>query len=84
MPVTRCVCHDVTFAELKAVASEAGADLDTLAARTGCGTGCGTCVPYIQLMLKTGRTEFPVLTGAQLSALLSGSGAGREQAARLR
>ncbi|MBX3366511.1 MAG: (2Fe-2S)-binding protein [Phycisphaeraceae bacterium] len=83
MPVTRCVCHDVTFAELKDLAQQVGSDLDTLSKRTGCGTGCGTCVPYIQLMLNTGRTEFPVLTGAQFAALLNTQPAPRAQAARL-
>lgn len=83
MPVTRCVCHDVTFAELKALTPEVGADLDALATRTGCGTGCGTCIPYIQLMLRTGRTEFPVLTGAQLAAALRPDPGPRAQAARL-
>lgn len=83
MPVTRCVCHDVTFAELKALTPEVGADLDALAARTGCGTGCGTCIPYIQLMLKTGRTEFPVITGAQFATLLKDEHGPRARAARL-
>lgn len=83
MPVTRCVCHDVTFAELKSIAAEVGPALDALAARTGCGTGCGTCIPYIKLTLKTGRTEFPVLTGAQFAALLDTEPAPRAQAARL-
>lgn len=83
MPVTRCVCHDVTFAELKGLTLEVGADLDALAARTGCGTGCGTCVPYIQLMLRTGRTEFPVITGAQFAALLKDGHGPRAPAARL-
>lgn len=73
MPVTRCVCHDVTFAELKELSAIIGPDLDALAARTGCGTGCGTCVPYIQLMLRTGRTELPVLSGAQLREALERS-----------
>lgn len=83
MPVTRCVCHDVTFAELKSLCAVVGPDQDALAARTGCGTGCGTCVPYIQLMLRTGRTEFPVMTGAQFAALLKDQPLPRAQAARL-
>lgn len=28
MPVTRCVCHDVTFGELKSIAAEVGPALD--------------------------------------------------------
>lgn len=69
MAVTRCVCHDVSFAELKRLCAETGPDIDALAARTGCGTGCGTCIPYILLMLRTGHTDLPVLSGAQVQAI---------------
>lgn len=67
--VDRCVCHDVTFAELRALAMRTGVDLDGLSARTGCGTGCGCCLPYIRLMLRTGDVDFPVLTSTQLQRL---------------
>lgn len=59
--VDRCVCHDVTFADLRRLAAATGHDLDRLATLTGCGTGCGCCVPYLRLMLSTGQTRFPVL-----------------------
>jgi bacterioferritin-associated ferredoxin len=59
--VTRCVCHAITFAELHALAQRIGPDLPALARLTGCGTSCGLCVPYIRLMLETGRTRLPIL-----------------------
>ena len=74
MSVDRCVCHNVTFAALKTLAKEidprAATDeadaqvvelaLSELRRVTGCTTGCGTCEPYIRLMLKSGRTRFAV------------------------
>jgi len=67
--VDRCVCHDVTFAQLRALSQLSGADLPALALRTGCGTGCGCCIPYIRLMLRTGQTDFPVLTPSDFRRL---------------
>ncbi len=63
MPVDRCVCHEISFAALKAEAERQGpnASIESLAKATGAGTGCGTCVPYLKLMLETGRTSFAVL-----------------------
>ena len=60
-PVDRCVCHNVTFAELVRIHRETGADLAQLQRLTGCGTGCGMCVPYIRVALKTGRVRLPVM-----------------------
>ena len=68
MPVDRCVCHNITFRELHAIALAEKADLAALSARTGCATSCALCRPYIQLMLATGQTEFPVLTEEQCKA----------------
>ncbi|MEM1183774.1 MAG: (2Fe-2S)-binding protein [Planctomycetota bacterium] len=65
MPVDRCVCHRVTFQELAAIAKRDGCDLDSLADRTGCTTGCGMCKPYVQLMLESGRTSFDPLPQTQ-------------------
>lgn len=60
MGVDRCVCHNITLAELKAL-SKPGTTVADLSAKTGCCTGCGMCKPYVILMLRTGRTHFPVL-----------------------
>ncbi|MHC4992115.1 MAG: (2Fe-2S)-binding protein [Planctomycetota bacterium] len=59
MPVDRCVCHDVTFAQMREYARQERADFDALRRRFGCGSGCGLCVPYVRAMLRTGRTRFP-------------------------
>lgn len=71
MAVERCVCRDVTFSELKELAETLNADLDTLSEHTGCGTGCGMCVPYIQVMLHTGMTRIPILDGPTYRALMA-------------
>jgi bacterioferritin-associated ferredoxin len=57
--VTRCVCHDVTFEQMRQfVGSNPGCTIAALRDRFGCGTGCGLCVPFLRLMLATGRTRF--------------------------
>jgi bacterioferritin-associated ferredoxin len=60
MAVDRCVCRAVSFEELWRLAQEVGPDLSKLQERTGCGTGCGLCVPYILEMLRTGVRDLPV------------------------
>jgi len=60
MPVDRCVCHEVTFAQLKAYADANDCGFEQLQARFSCGKGCGLCVPYIHAMLRTGRVSFEV------------------------
>jgi len=54
MAVDRCVCHEVSFTELKELARSAGCTLEELRDKTDCCTGCGMCEPYVRLMLKTG------------------------------
>jgi NAD(P)H-nitrite reductase large subunit len=68
-PVDRCVCHDVTFADLARLHAETGAPFDELQRRTRCSTGCGLCRPYILAALATGITRFPVMSDAELAAL---------------
>jgi NAD(P)H-nitrite reductase large subunit len=60
-PVDRCVCHNVMFAELLRLHRETGADLDRLQRLTRCGTSCGVCLPYIRVVLTTGRVRLPVM-----------------------
>ncbi len=61
MGVDRCVCREVTFARLIALARERGMGFDELPRMTGCGTGCGMCIPYIRVALATGRSDLPVM-----------------------
>lgn len=60
MPVDRCVCHEISLAQLKRYAQEHDCDFAELKARYGCGSGCGLCEPYVKAMLRTGRTSFDV------------------------
>ena len=73
MPIDRCYCRDVTFADLKALAAREGADVDHLSERTGVGTGCGLCLPYLRVVLATGKTELPVLSGADVERICAGA-----------
>jgi NAD(P)H-nitrite reductase large subunit len=65
-PVDHCVCHDVTFAELIRLQQKKGATLDELRDETGCGTGCGLCIPYIRVALRLGEPRLPVMSDAEL------------------
>lgn len=60
-PVDRCVCHQVTFADLIRLHRETGASLEQLQQLTHCGTSCGMCLPYIRVALATGRVRLPVM-----------------------
>jgi bacterioferritin-associated ferredoxin len=70
MAVDRCVCHQQKFDELAPLAVEAGGDLARLMELTGCGTRGGLCIPYLRLMLATGKTRFPIMTIAQVERQL--------------
>lgn len=65
LPVHKCICYDRSFAELKA--SGLGT-LEEIKARFGCSSGCGMCAKYIELMLETGETRFPILWGPEFRA----------------
>ncbi len=77
MSVSRCVCHDVPFSRVLALRDEIdpehklGEDefLTIVRARTGAGTGCTTCRPYLRLCLRTGQAQLPVLTAEQCARL---------------
>lgn len=71
--VTRCVCHDISFESLKTLADAEGLDLNGLIHRTGCCTSCGTCEPYVRLMLRTGRTCLPILDRRACDELMRSS-----------
>jgi bacterioferritin-associated ferredoxin len=62
--VSRCICRNVTFAELLPRARAASWSLDDLMRETGCGAQCGLCRPYLRRMLRTGETAFHELLTA--------------------
>lgn len=56
-PIRWCVCGNTLFAELK----EAGVtSLEEAQERFGVAIHCESCIPYIERMLRTGETAFPV------------------------
>lgn len=71
MAVTRCICSNISFEELLDIARSAPCDFEELQRRTGCGEGCGTCIPYLLLTLETGITNHPILSESECLAILS-------------
>lgn len=54
--MTRCECWQLSFVGLMAYARRHGiTTLAELAQATGCGTGCGSCRPYLEELLRTGK-----------------------------
>lgn len=67
--VTRCVCLGREFAELVQMSRREGISAEEVCRRTGCGSGCGLCVPYIRAAVATGLTALPVMPASELEAL---------------
>ncbi len=60
--ITRCICSDITFAELKDIADSTKSDsIDELKQHAQFGQNCKLCHPYVEKMLRTGDTEFEVI-----------------------
>jgi len=60
--VDRCICFDITFAELHIIARSEGLhDIESLQRSVEFGQRCGLCKPYVQRMLESGRVVFPVI-----------------------
>lgn len=59
MHIDRCYCFQQTFAHLKAVAEETGAEtVAELQEHEVFGDNCQLCHPYVRRMLRTGETTF--------------------------
>jgi bacterioferritin-associated ferredoxin len=57
--VVKCICHAKTFDEIKAYAEKHNiSTLEELQERNYCSNGCRMCTPYVEMVLKTGQTEF--------------------------
>ena len=57
--VTKCICYDHTFEEVKAYAEEHNlSKVEELQDRDYCSNSCGLCAPYVEITLQTGQTEF--------------------------
>jgi len=62
MVIDRCVCGDVSFAELLDVVQRTGArTIAALQRHASVGKGCGLCLPYVRRMLQTGQVVFTEL-----------------------
>lgn len=67
LPVRKCVCYDTSFETLK----QSGlTTLDEIRSKFGCSGGCGMCAKYIELMLQTGDTAFPIMWGPEFRRYL--------------
>lgn len=80
MPVSRCVCKNVSFAQLIELHERTGADFDTLAKDTGCGSACGMCADYAKAAIVTKRASLPVSTPAQLMLIVKRAQAAQAKA----
>lgn len=57
--IDRCQCFQVTFADLKDLATETGdRTLEELQQHVEFGRRCRLCHPYVRRMLQTGETVF--------------------------
>jgi len=57
--VFKCICHKREFKEILEYAEANGYEtVEELQSDRYCSSSCGLCIPYIQLMLETGETEF--------------------------
>ena len=60
--VNRCVCHDVSFADILAWSSQRDrTTLEDIREHFGCGKSCATCVPYIRQVLETHQCSIPLM-----------------------
>ena len=67
--VRSCICFDVSFERIQKAADNSERGLLEAHRKTGCGGRCGLCLPYIKLMLMTGRTTLPVMWTEQFTKL---------------
>ncbi len=57
--VTKCVCYDKTFAEMKLLIDKNNLQTaDDLRKYIPFGMNCKLCVPYVEQVFITGKTEF--------------------------
>lgn len=56
--INRCLCEKKRFADIVPAAIAEKLTFSELQKKTGCGTHCGLCRPYLKRALKTGEVEF--------------------------
>lgn len=61
MAIDRCICHKITFSEIKKIAREREiSTIEELQKAKISSTSCKLCEPYVKQMLVTGKTVFPI------------------------
>lgn len=59
MPIDRCICHNISFDEIKRTAEEQGFyRLEEFQQENICSNSCKICGPYVSEVLRTGKTSF--------------------------
>ncbi|MBS1553196.1 MAG: (2Fe-2S)-binding protein [Bacteroidetes bacterium] len=62
--VRKCICSNVTFEEMKAIAEHNNvASIEELCSFVNVASNCKLCTPYILKMLETGKTRFETDNG---------------------
>jgi bacterioferritin-associated ferredoxin len=57
--VNRCICSNTSFIEIKEIINEFKLNsINELKKHIEFAENCRLCVPYIELVFKTGKTEF--------------------------
>ncbi len=68
--VNRCVCQEVPFWAIAALAKQ-GKSFDQIREATHCCQGCGTCEPYVRKVIATGATSLPLLSPQEQDAIMA-------------
>lgn len=55
-----CLCNGITERSIREAASSGVRSVDELAMRTGCGSGCGSCVELAQQILDQSHQALPL------------------------
>jgi len=59
MAINRCICSNIYFTEIKEIADKRELiSVVDLQNEGICSKNCQLCVPYIEKMFETGKTEF--------------------------
>lgn len=67
--VNRCVCKEVPFWCIAALAKQ-GKSYAQISNETGCCKGCGTCEPYVRVVIKTHAHALPVMNPAEQARVM--------------
>lgn len=70
--VTKCICSNITFAEMKDFMSKMNIrSSEELFRKMKVAENCTLCVPYIKKMTETGKTKFCIIRESGVSDSLT-------------